>query len=515
MSIDLFIHSRAANHIVIALVQEGKLMEYHTEIGDNQFCVGDIYHGKVKRLVNGLNAAFVDVGYEKDGFLHYHDLGPQFQSLNKYLRKTLIGKQLWSLGDFEREPDINKDGKIEEVVKANKNILVQIAKEPISTKGPRITTEISLAGRFLVLVPFSDRVSVSQKIAEREERNRLKDEVRAIKPEGFGVIIRTVAEGKSKAELEADLNYLIQRWKTIHRQVSRVKPPGRVLRELNTVSSMLRDILNDSFNSIVVDDDENFQSIQNYLHEVEPNKEKMVKLYKGRVPMLEHYGIERQIKTSFGRSVAVGKGAYLIIEHTEAMHVIDVNSGNRTNNNEDQEANALSVNMLAAEEIARQLRLRDMGGIIVVDFIDMHRAENRRTLFEKLKEEMAKDRAKHKILPPSKFGLVEITRQRVRPEMNINTMEENPEGNGEIEAPILILNHIEMQLELLAKEYQKKEIQLHTHPFLAAYITQGLFNTLRRRWAKKYKAKLKVIPRDSFKFLEYKFFDKLQNELKA
>jgi ribonuclease G len=514
VSIDLFIHSRAADHIVIALVQDGKLMEYNTEIGDNHFCVGDIYHGKVKRLVNGLNAAFVDVGYEKDAFLHYHDLGPQFQSLNKFLRKTLIGKQLWSLSDFEREPDINKDGKIEEVVKTNKNILVQIAKEPISTKGPRITTEISLAGRFLVLVPFSDRISVSQKISEREERNRLKDEVREIRPQGFGVIIRTVAEGKSKAELEADLNYLIQRWKQIHRQVVRIKPPGRVLRELNTVSSMLRDMLNDSFNSIVVDDEELFTSIQNYLHEVEPDRERMVKHYKSRIPMLEHYGIERQIKTSFGRSVAVGKGAYLIIEHTEAMHVIDVNSGNRSNNNEDQEANALSVNMLAAEEIARQLRLRDMGGIIVVDFIDMHRAENRRTLFEKLKEEMAKDRAKHKILPPSKFGLVEITRQRVKPEMNINTMEENPEGNGEIEAPILILNHIEMQLESVAKQYQKKEIFLHTHPFVAAYISQGLFSNLRRRWSKKYKIKLKVMPRDSFKFLEYHFFDKLQNEIK-
>lgn len=506
MSTELIINSRTADEVAVALLKEGKLSELHYDNTD-EFAVGDIYLGRIKKVVPGLNAAFVDVGYEKDAFLHYHDLGPQIRSLNKFAKRTLTGKQRWSLTDFEAEPDIDKNGSIDQVLKSGQNILVQIAKEPISTKGPRITSELSLAGRYIVLVPFSDRISVSSKMRDKEEKDRLRRLIKSIKPKGFGIIVRTAAEDCSVAELDADLQDLLKKWRILHRQMQRVKAPARALRELNRVSALLRDILNDSFNSIVTDDRDLFQEVSDYLGNMEPGMEKMVKLYDGRLPIFEHYGIERQIKSSFGRSVSMGKGAYLIVEHTEAMHVIDVNSGNRTNSNEDQEANALSVNMAAANEIARQLQLRDMGGIIVVDFIDMHQANNRKKLFEHLKSVMKNDRAKHKILPVSRFGLVEITRQRVRPEMNIQTREENPDGAGEVEAPILIIDEIENKLELIATQDKDKDIFLHTHPFIAAYLTKGWFNSLRRQWSKKHKKNLKVIPRDSFKFLEYQFYN--------
>lgn len=506
MSTELIINSSTADSVAVALLKNGRLSELHYDNAE-EFAVGDIYLGKIKKVVPGLNAAFVDVGYEKDAFLHYHDLGPQIRSLNKFTKRTLTGKQRWSLTDFSPEKDIDKNGSIDQVLKAGQSIVVQIAKEPISTKGPRITSELSLAGRYIVMVPFSNRVSVSSKLRDKEEKDRLRRLVKSIQPKGFGIIVRTAAQDCSVAELDADLQELVDKWKSLHRSIQRVKAPSRALKEMNRVSALLRDVLNDSFNSIAVDNEDLFQEIRLYMKSIEPEKEKIVKYYNGRIPIFEHYGVERQIKSSFGRSVSMGKGAYLIIEHTEAMHVIDVNSGNRTNSNENQEANALTVNLAAAEEIARQLRLRDMGGIIVVDFIDLHRSENRKKLFEKLKKEMSIDRAKHKILPPSRFGLVEITRQRVRPEMAIQTREENPDGSGEVEAPILILDEIENRLELIAAQEEDKQIFLHAHPFIAAYLTKGFFNSLRRKWSKKYRKQLKVIPRDSFKFLEYHFFN--------
>lgn len=489
------------------------MVELHQEKADDSFSVGDVYLGTVKKLVPGLNAAFVDVGYEKDAFLHYHDLGPQVRSFSKYLSRTQKGKQRWTLGDFQLEKEIDKDGKIDEVLQSGSKILVQIAKEPISTKGPRITSEISLPGRYIVLVPFSDRISVSQKIKDRDEKERLRRLVQSIKPEGFGVIVRTVAEGKLVAELDADLQRLVKRWKTMHRNLQRAKAPSRVFRELGRASAMLRDILNDSFNGIFVDDESLHTDIQEYLSEIAPDKVDIVKHYQGGIPLFEQYGIERQIKSAFGRSVSIAKGAYLIVEHTEAMHVIDVNSGNRSNKEDSQETNALETNLLAAEEVARQLRLRDMGGIIVVDFIDMHKSENRRALFEKLKEAMKQDRAKHKILPPSKFGLVEITRQRVRPELTIKTTEPNPDGEGEVEAPILLVNEVEFKLDTLVREHKSKRLELHTHPFLAAYLNQGWFSSIRRKWAKKNGIKLKVVPRESYKFLEFHFYNEKKEEL--
>ncbi len=501
--------------VVIALLKEGKLVELHNEKSDNSFAVGDIYLGKARKVVPGLNAAFVDVGFEKDGFLHYHDLGPQIRSLNKYVRQTISGRQnRWSLANFKLEKDIPKGGIVDSVLTNKQSLLVQVTKEPISTKGPRISAELSIAGRFLVLVPFSDRVSVSQKIKDNSEKERLKRLINSIKPKGFGVIIRTVAQGKKVAELDSDLTNMFNKWKTIYRKLQKVKPPGKILGELGRVSAILRDVLNDSFNRIIVDNQELFNEIHNYLQTIAPDKEKILKIYKGKQPIFEHFNIERQIKSSFGRSVSMRKGAYLVIEHTEALHVIDVNSGNRTNNVESQEANALEVNLASAEEVARQLRLRDMGGIVVVDFIDMNKAENRKKLFEALKGFMSEDRAKHKILPPSRFGLIEITRQRVRPEMNIKTVENCPacNGKGEVEATVLLVDEIEDKLHHAFKVDKEKEVTLCAHPFIAAYMCKG-WPSIRVKWLFKYKKWVKVRPVYAYHLMQYALFDKNEDEL--
>lgn len=509
MNRELIVRS-SPDAVDFALLKDGKLIELHKDEDDNNFSVGDIFLAKIRKPVTGLNAAFVNVGYEKDAFLHYHDLGPQLSSMLKFIKKVRTGKlRDYSLKDFPFEKDIDKHGSINEVIKANQSLLVQIVKEPISTKGPRISSELSIAGRYLVMVPFSDRVSVSQKIGTKEEKDRLIRLVKSIKPKGFGVIIRTVAEGKKVAELDKDLQNLLSKWITMCKKLQRAPHPSKVLVELNRASSILRDVFNDSFTGIHVDDETLYHQIKDYLHEIAPQKESIVKLYSGSAPIFEKFGIERQIKTSFGRTASMSRGAYLVIEHTEALHVIDVNSGNRSNKAKNQEDTALEVNLLAATEIARQLRLRDMGGIIVVDFIDMTKGEHRRKLFDHLREEMKDDRAKHKILPPSKFGLVQITRQRVRPEMNIKTSEENPNGTGtEVEAPIVLIDKINVDLERIMKgKHRDDGIVLNIHPFIAAYLTQG-FPSPRFKWFLDHKKWIKVQPRDAYTYLEYRFKNK-------
>ena len=514
MNKELIIRS-GENAVDFALLKDGKLIELHKEEekGSN-FLVGDIFIAKIRKPVPGLNAAFVNVGFEKDAFLHYHDLGPALLSYLKFIKLVNTGKiKDFSLKNFQFEKEIDKDGAIADVLNANQSILVQVVKEPISTKGPRISSELSFAGRFLVLVPFSDRVSISQKIEEKEEKDRLKKLVQAVKPKGFGVIVRTVAEGKKTEELEKDLQNLMNRWTAMCKKLPTAHHPSKVLGELNKASSILRDVFNDTFTGIHIDDEELYQETKDYLAEIAPDKQKIVKFYQSNdTPLFEKYHIERQIKTSFGRTVSMSKGAYLIIEHTEALHVIDVNSGNRSNKATNQEDTALEVNMIAAAEIARQLRLRDMGGIIVVDFIDMQNPENRQVLYNFLKEEMSDDKAKHKILPPSKFGLVQITRQRVRPEVNIETREENPNNlSGDVDAPIQIIDKIAFSLEKIVKDHNN--VKLNVHPFVAAYLKKG-FPSLRAKWFLEHKKWIKIIPRDAYTYLEYHFFDSKGKEIK-
>lgn len=515
MNNELVINS-SPNEVVIALLENKRLVELHREKGNNAFSVGDIYLGRVKKVMPGLNAAFVDVGYEKDAFLHYLDLGPQVESLNKFLKNTRQGKQNHSsLMYFKIEPDISKDGKIGQIIQSGQEIMVQIAKEPISTKGPRISSEISLAGRYIVLVPFSDRISVSQKIKDPAEKDRLKNLIKSIRPKNFGVIIRTVAENKKVAELDADMKDLMEKWHNSFEELKKAKPPHKLLGELDRTSAFLRDMLNATFNSITVDDQSLYEETRSYLQTIAPDKEKIVKHFKSDLSIFESFGIEKQIKALFGKTVNLKSGAYLIIEHTEALHVIDVNSGNRAKSDSSQEANAFEVNLEAAIEIARQLRLRDMGGIIVIDFIDMHDPNNRKLLFQKMKEEMSLDKAKHTILPPSKFGLIQITRQRVRPEMDINTTEKCPAcgGTGEVQPTILLTDEIENNLRYIIQEQNEKVLSLSVHPFLEAYFTKGLISQ-QMKWFFKYKTWIKIRPITAYHFLEYHFFNSEHEEIK-
>jgi ribonuclease G len=516
MSNELIINS-TPTEVVTALVNDKKLVELIRERNDSQFSVGDIYLGKVSKIAGSLNAAFIDVGYEKDAFLHYYDLGPQFASFNYYALGAVSGKaKVSSLMYFKMLPDIPKNGKIQDQISQGHSILVQIAKEPISTKGPRITSQITLPGRFLVLIPFAEKIAVSQKIRTPEERDRLRKLLENIKPKGFGIIVRTVAEEKSVEEISADLNSLVKKWDECFNNLKSAKAPKKVLGEMGRTSVAIRDTVNASFSNIAVDDEVLYDEIKEYVHTIAPEKENIVKFYKGAAPIFDHYGVDRQIKTSFGRTVGLPSGAYLIVEHTEALHVIDVNSGTRIKSKNDQETNALDVNMEAAEEIARQLRLRDIGGIIVVDFIDMYNAENRNKLFKRFKDLMKNDRAKHHILPPSKFGLVQITRERVRPQTIVDTMEKCPTcgGTGEVEPSFLIVDKIENALRFIVTGQNEKGVTLLVHPFIYAYINKGLFSSIKKKWISKYKNGLKIKELDSLQFLEYKMLNKRGEEIK-
>lgn len=505
------------DEISYAITEDKSLMEFQKESMHLSFSVGDIYLGRVRKVMPGLNAAFVDVGYEKDAFLHYLDLGPQFNSLNSFAKQQVSNrKKHFSISKFRLQADIPKDGQIVDILSPGQEIPVQIAKEPISTKGPRLTSEISIAGRFLILMPFSDKISISTKIKSPEERMRLKQLLQSITPKNVGVIVRTVAENKKVAELDTELKVLLKRWDDIVLKLqNKTKVPQLIFEETSRSVVILRDILNASFENIYVNSHEVYEEIRNYVNLIMPEKTNIVSEYKRKTPIFDFFGITKQIKSGFGRIVSIKNGAYLIIEHTEALHVVDVNSGNRSRSNKGQEANAFEVNMAAADEIARQLRLRDLGGIIVVDFIDMLAGENRQKVFERLKEQMSTDRAKHNILPLSKFCLMQITRQRVRPQTFIQTSESCPTcfGKGEIRPSILFTEILENKLEYLIKKLKIKKCTLRVHPYVAAYIEKGGFGSLKWIWRRKYGLGITVVPSQAMAFLEYAFYDSKNQEI--
>lgn len=516
MSNELII-SGAQDGCRIALLKDKTLVEFHQEEGSSKFTVGDIHLGAVKKVVQGLNAAFIDVGYDKDAFLHYLDLGPQFSSLQKFTKLVRAKKFNGTrLEKFKLEQDIDKHGKISQQLTKGQLIPVQIVKEPISTKGPRLSCELSIAGRYLVLVPFSNTVSVSKKVTNSDERKRLNRLITSIKPENFGVIIRTVAEGKDVAELDRDLRNLVKTWEEGMTRLPSANPRDKIIGEINKTSALLRDLLNESFDNVHVDDKKVYEDVKTFIRTIAPEKEKIVKLYHGKAKIFEHYGIERQIKSAFGQTVSLKGGGYLIIEHTEALHVIDVNSGNKSNREENQETTAVSVNIEAAKEIARQLRLRDMGGIIVVDFIDMKNPENKKLIYKTMKDEMADDKAKSTVLPLSKFGLMQITRERVRPQMNIITKEVCPTcgGTGKITASILVSDLIDKNIEHLFLKQNEKNLVLAVHPYLYAYFTTGLISQ-RMRWYLKYRRWVNMAKDTSMGITEFKFLNKEGEEIQV
>mgnify|MGYP000490032579 FL=1 len=496
--------------ISIALLEDKRLVEYQNEPRSVSYAVGNIYVAEVKKLMPGLNASFVDVGFERDAFLHYLDVGSQFNSYEKYLKQVESDrKKLYPFSKATRLPDLKKDGSIQNILSKGQEVLVQIVKEPISTKGPRLTGELSFAGRYLVLIPFGDKVSVSAKIKSGEERARLKQLINSIKPKNCGVIVRTVAEGKRVAELDAELKILTKRWEDAIIKIQKTqKRPQLVYEETGRVVALIRDLFNPTYENIYVNDEAVFNEVKDYVSLIAPEKAKIVKLYTGTVPIFDNFNITKQIKSSFGKTVNYKHGAYLIIEHTEALHVVDVNSGNRSHSDNGQEANALDVNLGAADELTRQLRLRDMGGIIVVDFIDMNLAEDRQLLYERMCKNMQKDRAKHNILPLSKFGLMQITRQRVRPAMDVNVEETCPTcfGKGKIKSSILFTDQLERKIDCLINKIGVKTFYLHVHPYVAAYINQGLFS-LKRKWQLKYGMGVHVVSSQKLAFLQYEFYD--------
>ncbi len=502
--------------VTIALLEDQKLVEFQKDGQDSKYSVGNIYAGKVKKIMPGLNACFVDVGHEREAFLHYQDLGSQFLSLEKYVKQVASDKKKLAIMEkAARHSELPKDGSIQSVLELGQEVMVQITKEPISTKGPRLTGEISFAGRFLVLIPFNDKVSVSSKIKSKEERVRLKQLIQSIKPKNFGVIVRTVAEGKRAAELNNELSVLLENWNDSLVKIQQAaKLPVLAHEETGRTVSMLRDLFNPSYENIYVNDADVFNEVKRYVSLIAPERTSIVKLYKGEVPIFDNFSVTKQIKSGFGKTVSYKKGAYLIIEHTEALHVVDVNSGNRYRGVEGQEANAFEVNMGAAEELARQLRLRDMGGIIVVDFIDMDTAEHRQKLYERMNELMRSDRAKHNILPLSKFGLMQITRQRVRPAIDVNVEEVCPTcfGRGSIKSSFLFTDTLESKIDYIVNNLDIKKFILYVHPYVAAYIFQGILS-IYRKWQLKYGFGIKVIPSQKLGFLQYEFTDKKGNEI--
>ena len=500
--------------ISIALLEDKSLVEYQDEPRSASFSVGNIYVAKVKKLMPGLNACFVDVGFERDAFLHYLDLGSQYSSYEKYLKQVQSDrKKLYPFSKATRLPDLKKDGSVQNVLKVGQEVLVQIVKEPISTKGPRLTCELSFAGRYMVLMPFYDKVSVSSKIKKGEERTRLKQLIQSITPKNFGVIVRTSAEGKRVAELDAEMKILLKRWEDAIKQVQKTTArPQVVFEETSRAVALLRDLFNPTYDGIHVNDDDIYQQVRDYVGLIAPDKVDIVKKYNGTVPIFDNFNVTKQMKSAFGKTVNYKRGAYLIIEHTEALHVVDVNSGNRTRSENGQEQNALEVNLGAADELARQLRLRDMGGIIVVDFIDMNLAEDRQMLYERMCKNMQKDRARHNILPLSKFGLMQITRQRVRPAMDVNVEETCPTcfGRGKIKSSILFTDQLESKIDQLVNKIGIKKFKLHVHPYVAAYINQG-FLSIKRRWQMKYGMGVSVISSQKLAFLQYEFYDREGN----
>lgn len=509
MTSELYINVQPQK-ISIALTEDKRLVEYQEEGQSASFSVGNIYLAKVHKLMPGLNACFVSVGHERDAFLHYLDLGTQFNSYAKYLKQVLNDKKnLYPHAKASILPELEKTGSVQNVLKQGQELLVQIVKEPISTKGPRLTCEITFPGRYLVLVPFDNKVSVSTKIKSSEERARLKQTIQSIKPNNCGVIVRTVAEGKRVAELDAELKILTKRWEDAIVKVQKTQQrPQLVYEETGRAVALLRDLFNPSYENIYVDDEEVCKDVKDYVALIAPEKAGIVKKYTGKVPIFDNFNVTKQIKASFGKTVNYAHGAYLIIEHTEAMHVVDVNSGNRSRNANGQEATALETNLGAADELARQLRLRDMGGIIVVDFIDMNLAEDRQMLYERMCKDMQKDRARHNILPLSKFGLMQITRQRVRPAMDVNVEETCPScnGTGKIKSSILFTDQLERKIDQLVNKIGIKRFYLHVHPYVAAYINQGVVS-LKRKWQLKYGLGVHIIPSQKLAFLQYEFYD--------
>lgn len=515
MANELFV-SATEEGLQIAILENKKLVELHYEKKNSLLQVGDIFVGKAKKIHVGMNAVFVDIGYNKDAFLHYSDLGPQIRTQMRYLKSIMASpNNIVPIGRLTPIEDIDKHGKMSDVLRSGNTLLVQIMKEMISSKGPRLSSQISIAGQYIILLPFSNEISVSRKFRSMEEKRRLKQLLEGIRPAQMGIIVRTAAEGCDFSKIQAELAQLLQKWERIITEAATVRGVKKIYSEIDRTSSILRDMLSIGFDTIYTDDPNIYSDLQEYLAENQPDNSRNLSLKRGKQPLFEIFGIDRQIRTCFGKTVNLSNGSYLVIEHTEALHVFDVNSGRGRFTNNNPEENALTVNLEAATEVARQLRLRDMGGIIVVDFIDQKNPDNRRRIYEHLKNEMARDRARHTILPMSRFGLIQLTRQRVRPEVNIPNEESCPtcNGSGKIRPSILVADEINNTVDYLLRRSKIRKLKIVANPFVAAYFTTGVLNR-QVKWFMRYGKWIDVVPNNGLAFSTIKYYDENNEEIK-
>ena len=509
MKNQIIVHA-AGQQIRTALIENGELAQLFIESPENQRTVGDIYIAEVHKVMAGIRAAFIDVGGQKDAFLHFSDIG---EHLADYIQ-MLNGKDAFPKNAKLEKPE-SEDGKehsatseqdrLGSLLAPKQKLLVQIVKEPIGSKGPRISTDISIAGRFLVLMPMGDYVAVSKRIRSYKERRRLRGIVSNMLPEGFGVIVRTVAEKQNEEAIQEDLKDVLEKWKNILDKLKSAKPPELLHRDLDMTASLVRDLFAKEYDRVLVDDPKTYRSIKNYISRVAPNMLNRIEQYKGSEHVFDYMNISKDVESVFSPRVKMPSGGYLIFEQTEAMYVVDVNSGKYAAKKA-QEENSLKTNLEAAREIAKQLRLRDIGGIIVVDFIDQREDTNRKKVYDEIKREFKKDRAKTNVLPMSDFGLMQITRQRIRPSVVKSVSKVCPMcgGSGNVVTQNTILADIEGWLTKFRYSYNYRKVELTVNPYLYSYLTTGFINK-RWRWMFSYKMYISIAKDDTVSMNDYKF----------
>jgi ribonuclease G len=488
-----------------AIVEDDRLVELYIERPQLQRLVGNIYKGKIKTVLPGMQAAFIDFGQEKAAFLHGSDMG----------NVTAAERFESELEDDEEAPaDIVRKGRregIETVLKEGQDILVQITKEPISTKGPRVTTEISIPGRFLVLVPDDDHVRVSKKISDWNEKKRLRKIVHPLRPEGFGLIIRTEAEGKGESDIRSDVKRLLKLWARLRKRAETMPAPALIHKEEEITTSIIRDIFTNDVQRLLVDDRSEYRTIMAYVRQVMPQLKSRVELYKGATQLFDLYKLEAEIERMLDRKVWIKKGSYLIIDQTEAMVTIDVNTG-RFVGKGDQESTIYKTNIEAAREIARQIRLRDLGGLIVCDFIDMFKFDNRRKLYEEVKNAFRNDRAKRAISPINDFGLLEMTRERIRPSLTMTFSEPCPhcQGAGRVLSRETVATKIERWFNRANNDGRFKKYDLAVNPHLAESMIGNGLNRV-NKIMKMLGIKINIIRDTTIPVQEFKVFDSASN----
>ncbi|CAN5234472.1 hypothetical protein BH23BAC3_BH23BAC3_07050 [soil metagenome] len=505
MKNQIIIHS-SGKQTRVALLESGELAQLFIESEDNQRTVGDIYHARVHKVMSGIRAAFIDVGMEKDAFLHFSDAGDHLGSYIKMMNgENSIPKHAHKeLDNFDKLSNYDKQMLAGKMLRSGQNLLVQIVKEPIGSKGPRVSTDITIAGRFLVLIPMGEYIALSKKINNSKERRRLKSIVGSMLPEGFGVIVRTVAQGQSKEVIEEDMRTVLTKWDKMLNKLEESSPPTRLYKDLDITESLIRDLFAKHYDRVLIDDTQLYKEIKSFVSQIAPKMLPNVELYKGKDHIFDSVGIGNDVNSIFSPRVRMPSGGYLIFEQTEAMYVVDVNSGPYAAK-QNQEDNSLKTNLEAAREIAKQLRLRDIGGIIVVDFIDLRNDKNRKKIYDELKKEFKKDQAKTNIIGMSDFGLVQITRQRIRPSVVNSVSKVCPMcgGTGSVVSQDTIVTDIESWISKMKYSTKYRAVEIYINPFLYSFLTKGMVNQ-RVKWMLKYKMRIVLVSDENISLNEFR-----------